>query len=206
MRASHLFAECSRPDNRAAWAEFLRRYHSTIVGVVAKTLAAVGRASRDSIEDMVQEVYVRICEDSCRRLRNFEERRESSDFGYLKVVSIHIVQDKLRHDRLGARDTSAMLPLEEAKHIASSTAKDVDRAVLLGQLAATVQAADAGRDWLIFDLFYRVGLTAAEIAEYPTVGLGSKGVESALHRMTRTVRERLGTDPLKGKTAGGALS
>jgi len=86
MRASQLFAECSRPENRAAWAEFVSRYHSTIAGVVAKTLAAVGRASRDSIEDMVQEVYARICEDSCRRLRNFEERRESTDFGYLKVV------------------------------------------------------------------------------------------------------------------------
>ena len=206
MRASQLFAECSRPENRAAWSEFLSRYHSTIAGVVAKTLAASGRASRDAVEDMVQEVYARLCEDNCRRLRAFEERSENSDYGYLKVVTIRIGQDKLRHDRLGARDTSAMLPLDEVHEIASSNAADADRAILIRQLADAVQSADSARDWLIFDLFYHVGLTSADLADYPSVDLGPKGVESVIHRMTRTVRDRLGSGPPKGKLAGGALS
>jgi hypothetical protein len=47
-----------------------------------------------------------------------------------------------------------------------------------------------GRDLLIFRLYFRVGLTARQIASLP-LGLTEKGVESALRHMVQLLRSRL---------------
>ena len=47
------------------------------------------------------------------------------------------------------------------------------------------------RDRNVFWLYYREGLTAAEIAAIPAVGLSVKGVESLIHRMGAELRERM---------------
>jgi hypothetical protein len=44
----------------------------------------------------------------------------------------------------------------------------------------------------IFWFFYEQGYTAKEISLLPAVGLTVKGVEAALLRLTRHVREKLG--------------
>jgi RNA polymerase sigma-70 factor (ECF subfamily) len=44
---------------------------------------------------------------------------------------------------------------------------------------------------LIFWLYYQQGMSAKTIASLPAVGLTAKGVESAIFRLTRQVREAL---------------
>ena len=54
------------------------------------------------------------------------------------------------------------------------------------------------RDQKIFWLYYRLGFSAKQIAEFPTFQLTAKGVESTLHRLTVLVRARVSPDIEKG--------
>jgi RNA polymerase sigma-70 factor (ECF subfamily) len=44
---------------------------------------------------------------------------------------------------------------------------------------------------MIFWLYYEQGMTAKAIAALPSINLTSKGVESAISRLTRLVREQV---------------
>jgi RNA polymerase sigma-70 factor (ECF subfamily) len=71
----------------------------------------------------------------------------------------------------------------------------MEREVLLKQidrcLETCSEGADQERDRLIFWLYYQQGMSAKDIAALPTVGLTAKGVESAIFRLTRLVREQI---------------
>jgi hypothetical protein len=71
----------------------------------------------------------------------------------------------------------------------------MEREILLKEIDDCLKACSEGpdqeRDCLIFWLYYRQGLSAKGIASLPTVGLTAKGVESAIFRLTRLVREKL---------------
>jgi RNA polymerase sigma-70 factor (ECF subfamily) len=53
----------------------------------------------------------------------------------------------------------------------------------------------SARDRNLFWLYYRQGLTADAISRIPAISLSAKGVESALQRLTRLLRETI----VKGK-------
>jgi hypothetical protein len=48
-----------------------------------------------------------------------------------------------------------------------------------------------GRDQTLFWLYYRHGMSASAIASLSTIGLSVKGVESAILRLTRQVRNHI---------------
>jgi RNA polymerase sigma-70 factor (ECF subfamily) len=57
------------------------------------------------------------------------------------------------------------------------------------------------RDRTVFWLYYQQGFSAKAIAALPSIGLSEKGVESAILRLTREVRNRLATtrsEPSRG--------
>jgi RNA polymerase sigma-70 factor (ECF subfamily) len=80
----------------------------------------------------------------------------------------------------------------------------MERAILLKEidecLATCSQGNDQERDRLIFWLYYQQGMSAKAIAALPTIGLTAKGVESALFRLTRLVRERMAGIRLQPET------
>jgi RNA polymerase sigma-70 factor, ECF subfamily len=71
----------------------------------------------------------------------------------------------------------------------------LERRILLREIDAYLKARSSkesfARDYTIFWLYYREGLTAKAISRIPSVGLTVKGVESTLLRLTRLVRKRL---------------
>jgi RNA polymerase sigma-70 factor (ECF subfamily) len=71
----------------------------------------------------------------------------------------------------------------------------MEREVLLKQIDHCLEACSEGpdkeRDRLIFWLYYQQGMSAKAIAALPTVGLTAKGVESAIFRLTRLIREEV---------------
>jgi hypothetical protein len=64
--------------------------------------------------------------------------------------------------------------------------KEVDRC-----LESCTTGPDQDRDRLIFWLHFQQGLSANAIAGLPTVDLTTKGVESAISRLSRLVREQV---------------
>jgi len=74
-------------------------------------------------------------------------------------------------------------------------AHQIEREVQLRQIEETIDLAPVEsitvRERTIFRLYFRQGLTASSIASIPTVNLTTKGVESAIHRITKYLRANL---------------
>ena len=71
----------------------------------------------------------------------------------------------------------------------------MEQDVLISQINQILNSHSGGpghdRDCTIFWLYYQQGMSAKDIAALPTMGLSAKGVESAIFRLTRLVREQV---------------
>jgi DNA-directed RNA polymerase specialized sigma24 family protein len=70
----------------------------------------------------------------------------------------------------------------------------MERQILLQKIEEAV-ADCSERDRQIFWLHHRQGFTAQEIASIPHFKLGTKGMESVIHRLTKHVRRKLADPP-----------
>jgi RNA polymerase sigma-70 factor, ECF subfamily len=70
-------------------------------------------------------------------------------------------------------------------------------------LAKLASEPNFARDYAIFWLYYRQGLTAKAISQLPDITLGTKGVESTLLRLTRYVKACFTDPPPPKKRATG---
>ena len=155
------------------------------------------------VDDLVQETYLKLCAADCRILRTFEHRAPGAIYGFLKVVAANVAHDHFKAAYAAKRgsgeflgdiehaDTSAGVPSGPCPDDPSSIERAILRKEIDGHLARSVPAADLSRSRLIFWLYYRSGLSASAIASLPSIGLTTKGVESALLRLTRLVRNAL---------------
>jgi RNA polymerase sigma-70 factor (ECF subfamily) len=163
-----------------------------------------GETSAQVIDDLIQDTYLKLCADRLRVLQNFKSAHKDAIYGYIKVITANLVHDHFKIARslkrgggataasIDGREPGQMLPT------AVSAPAALDRYVLIQEIDARLKVVAAGpeseRDRQIFWLYYRVGLTASAIAALPKIGLGAKGVESVLLRLTREVRQQLAPD------------
>src|SRR5438270_390673 len=79
-------------------------------------------------------------------------------------------------------------------HRSQPATAGLERRILLRDIDAYLKSRASEptfvRDYTIFWLYYREGMTAKAIAGVPSIGLTVKGVESTLLRLTRLVRNR----------------
>jgi RNA polymerase sigma factor (sigma-70 family) len=94
-------ARASEPDPVAAlltgetraWEGFVRRYAALIVAAVRGIAATAG-----DVEDLTQEVFVRLCKDDFRLLRSYDPARASLST-WLTIVARSTARDALRRRR-----------------------------------------------------------------------------------------------------------
>jgi RNA polymerase sigma-70 factor (ECF subfamily) len=148
------------------------------------------------VDDIVQEVFLKLCERDRRILADFEPRGEDSFLGLLRTVSASVANDYFRRlysAKRGGKVVTIALGEEETRWPAASghSAQQMQRSALLAQLDQRLRAEPetiGERDRALFWLYYREGFTAEEIAGLPGTGLTAKGVESALRRVTLWLR------------------
>lgn len=155
------------------------------------------------VDDLIQETYLKLCADRLRVLQNFKSAHKDAIYGYIQVFTANLVHDhfKVAHSqKRGGGAKTASLEGQDSNDVrltATSTLSTLERNVLMQQIDACLEVVASGpgsvRDRRIFWLYYRVGLAASAIAALPTIGLSTKGVESTILRLTRQVRERLGS-------------
>lgn len=191
-----LFRRCAGSRDREAWNEFHRRYNPTLIGVVVNTLSTKGVRNGNDVDDLVSDVYVRLCQHDGRALRSFTPTSPNSDFAYLKVIARNVVMDRLSN----LRGKASRLEDVDLSGIRDDSAVNLQRELLLKRMEEIVNRTATDRDRLVFWLYYRAGLTAQQIAKFESIGLSPKGVESALSRVVRTVRDALGQSLVKEKT------
>lgn len=190
VSADRLVQLCADPANREAWQEFVRRFHTLIALVVLRTAQWYGEFSRQTVDDLVQETYLKLCKDNFRLLRTFESRHQDAFYGFIKIVAANLVHDHFKARRLpsiqGAQVTQAPVTTDTHEH-----------EILISEIDACLRSVggpNTDRDRRVFWFYYRLGLSARSISSLPSVGLSEKGVESTLLRLTREVRERLSTE------------
>ncbi len=151
------------------------------------------------VDDIVQEVFLKICEQERRILRTFEPRGEDSFFGLLRIVTGSVANDYFRRQYSAKRGGKVVsMPLLEDHAQGSADKTDatarVQHSALLEQLDRKLRGAPQSiseRDRALFWLYYLQGYTAEEIAHVSQVGLTPKGVESALRRVTAWLRSEV---------------
>jgi DNA-directed RNA polymerase specialized sigma24 family protein len=178
--------------NEDAWVELLRRYHLLIVKVSSRTIRRWFKPTPSVLDDLFEEVLVKICANEFRALRELEWRHEGTLRGLLQVVSSTVAQDYLRRCLARSRSLHLEQQLEEFVH--EREVKDphsaVEHKILLQQIASRmaqlISEPNRTRDIAMFLLYFGYRVTAAEIARL--YHLGTKTVESKLLRLSRLAR------------------
>lgn len=191
---------CTTSGDVEAWEEFVQRVHRLIAKVVFRTALRLGDGSNQTVDDLIQETYLKFCENNCRLLREFEYRHAAGFTGYLQMVAVNVVRDHFKARRSKKRGKEPSGSIEEAieppmKEGGEGSATAMERRMLIVEIQRHLDACligpDQQRNSRVFWLYYRVGLSASSIAGLPGVGLSTKGVESLVLRITRQLRERM---------------
>jgi RNA polymerase sigma factor (sigma-70 family) len=176
-----------------AWLELMRRYHLLIVKIASRTIRRWFQPTPSLLDDLFEEVLVKICTNEFRALRELEWRHEGTLRGLLQVVASTVAQDYLRRCLSLSRSLHLEQQLEEFVH--DLGVKDrysaVECNILLRQIASRLaqllpHEPNRTRDIAMFLLYYGYRVTAAELARL--YNLGTKTVESKLLRLTRLAR------------------
>src|SRR6516165_12572140 len=96
LSPEELVLTCQQTDDVAAWQEFVGRFHRLIATVALRVARRWGEFSPQVVDDLVQEVYLKICADRFRMLRSFKSHHPDAFYGYLKVVTANLVLDHFK--------------------------------------------------------------------------------------------------------------
>jgi RNA polymerase sigma-70 factor (ECF subfamily) len=197
-----LLSYCLETQDPDAWTELERRTQRLIAGVVYRCVFRRIGPNPDLVDDLVQDTYVKLCDNNFKALRGFDFIHDNAFFGFLKVVAANVVEDyfrkKLAEKHGGGRDEEDIDDVTPVVPFRPNSLRPVEMAVLIEQiercLAKLASEPNFARDHTIFWLYYGQGLTAKAISLLPGIRLGTKGVESTLLRLTRYVKACF-TDP-----------
>jgi len=208
LSSSELVRLCAGSDDLRTWEEFVRRFNKYLLPVVLRTCRQWGEYSGQAADDLVQEIYLKLCADERRLLREFRPEHPESFVGYVKVLAANFVHDHFKAQHSTKRGAGRVpQSLESAQAIIQPGVEaHPEREILLHEIAACLErivpGKEGARDRLIFWLYYRQGLTAQAIASAPAVGLTTKGVESAILRLIRQLQMELAEKRSAGPEKG----
>ena len=159
----------------AAWDGFVRRYGGLIVAAV-RGIAP----SHSDIEDLTQEVFVRLCKDEFRLLRTYDPGRAALST-WLTIVARSTARDTLRRRRM------EVVPLDAVPeaHLAVDPVEPVRKLKLPEALLSPRQRE-------ILTLLYDREMEVAEIAAL--LGIDPQTVRSAHHKAMVKLRAHFKAD------------
>lgn len=210
----HLLSSCLDFNDELLWTEFVRRTQPVIASIVLKTLRRWTRPMPSLIDDLVQETYAKLFTGKASALRRFVYRHENALYGFLKVVAANTVQDYFRRyfaqkrgsgleeetiDALSdPKDNMCGKALKHTKRVVGQI-QQIQHHILMREIDIYLKqrgaSRDFARDYQVFWLYYREGLSAKSISCMPSIGLTVKGVESLLLRLTQIVRSKINPQP-----------
>lgn len=195
-----LVRRCAGPYDEDAWEEFVFRFGKPIALTIIRTAFLLGEASRSVVEDLVQDTYTKLWEDGCRHLRDFAIQHPEAVLGYIKKTAANTTYDYFKHIRCkssgGDRPHVSISDVDPVagQEVHGSQGR-IDFEVFLNEideyLKQCLTEPDRERDRLIFWLYFRQGMSSKEIASVPAIGLGAKGVGSAIERLKHCLREQI---------------
>ena len=162
-----------------AWESFVRRYGGLIVAAVRGLAALPG-----DVEDLTQEVFVRLCKDDFRLLRSYDPERASVST-WLTIVARSTARDSLRRRRADA------VPIEAVPE--AQLAVDPVEPV---QKLKLPEALLSPRQREILAMLYDKEMEVAEIAR--ALAIDPQTVRSAHHKAMIKLRAHFKADLGRG--------
>ncbi|MGA7295064.1 MAG: sigma-70 family RNA polymerase sigma factor [Terriglobales bacterium] len=200
LSSAELVIACAGSKDERLWTEFIRRFQVVIAAAVLRTARHWCEPTRAQLDDLIQETYLKLCENEYHLLRSFQSRHEDSIYGFLKVVAANVVHDHFKSALAAKRGAGqAEVAIERAQMdsvvIDADSFEAVSQRLQLEQIDKILRQVTAGKDQerkcAIFWLRHRQGLTASEIASISSIGLTTEGVESVLLRLAIMIRGHL---------------
>ena len=152
-----LLHACAAGDAEA-WEEFVRRFHKIISITAYRTASHSCVPTVEMVDDLVQDIYLKILSDLEHILGRFEPRRPESIYGYLKVIAANTVHDHFRASMAGKRNPGnslASLDDENIPEPADTSGRDlIDQGLLLREIETAL-------DWVVR------GSSSADRDRYP---------------------------------------
>jgi RNA polymerase sigma-70 factor (ECF subfamily) len=199
LTANRLAHICAYSAQAPEWEQFVRLV-TPVVALAARRISTLwGDSSQATVGEIIQEVFLKLCDDDRRILREFEDRGDDSILKLLRAVTASVATDYFRRTRAGKRggqnQTLLLSSHRSAEDVADSKATEaIQWPTLIAQLDGLLRLYPetvSARDRNLFWLYYRQGLTAEAISRIPSIGLSAKGVESALLRLSQLLRETI---------------
>ena len=155
--------------DKGAWEAFVRRY----AGLVAAAVRGVAREPAE-IEDLAQEVFVRLCKDDFRLLRNYDPARAGLST-WITIVARSTARDAMRRYR------PVLMPIDAVPEgrLAVDPVEPVQKLKLLEALLSPRQRE-------ILGMLYDGEMEVAEIAT--ALGIDPQTVRSAHHKAMLKLR------------------
>ncbi len=160
--------------NKAAWDEFVQRYAGLIVSAV-RTLVREGT----EVEDVLQEVFVRLCKDDFRLLRTYDPARAGLST-WLTIVARSTARDMQRRHR---PQQSALDDVPE--RLLATTDVHAEPLKLPKDLLSP-------RQQLVLTMLYERDMDVAEIAR--TLDVDPQTVRSTHHKAMLKLRAHFGPE------------
>lgn len=205
-----LVRACAASNDSAVWNEFVSRFHRPIAVSIFRVAYQWGAAT-EQVDDLVQETYLKLCANQLGLLRDFATQHPQAVMPYIRTIAANLAHDHFKALHSKKRGAGQVESIENFEPWAGSASpgghESVEREVLLGEIEEALVACTTGpesaRDRLIFRLYYRQGMSAKAIASLPGLDLNAKGVESVIHRVTRSLRDRLASVRSRAAPAAG---
>ena len=165
-------------DEASAWSELVERFGPVVYGAINKTLRRYNR-NGDDAGDIAQDVFLRLCQEGCRLLRQYDPARASLST-WLTVISVSGTIDFLRRQKAPAS------PIDELpEHVAAVEPKIPDPVRIPEGLLSARQS-------LVLRLLYDKEMEVAEIAAL--LAVDAQTVRSTHHKALVKLRAYFAED------------
>jgi RNA polymerase sigma-70 factor (ECF subfamily) len=183
---AQLLGDCLARGGRNYWERFIESAQPLIAATVLHTLARFSAGSRNLADDLVQETFLRLCDDNFRALRSFRGAGDAVALkAYLRVIASNTVIGRLRRDKNRTVDLEAIAGTLASVDV---THEHLEKTALIKAIEKCL-ASETARDYRIFWLRHRDGLLPKEIAAIPDIGLATGGVENVIYKTTVRVMD-----------------
>src|SRR5665213_1063032 len=170
--------------NKSAWDGFVRRY----AGLIVSAVRGVAREHAD-IEDLVQEVFLRLCKDGFRLMRTYDPARAGLST-WLTIVARSTARDAMRRRQLPST------PIESVPEALLSVdpPAPVEHLVLPTELLSP-------RQKLVLTMLYDRDMDVVEIAK--SLGVDPQTVRSTHHKAMLKLRTHFAEKEAAGGDGSG---
>lgn len=183
---------------RGAWDEFVRAVAPGLLASVRRALRSGGGVAQDAAEDVVQDVFIRLCQNDYGLLRRYDPSRARLST-WLGVVAGSAAHDHLRRQRRW-QPTSSGLGGASSLDAVPEPAAEAETAQDATDLPEIPRDMLSPRQTLVLELLYDRDLDVGEAAV--VLGVDPQTVRSLRHKALEKLRRHFGVGGETGRRAG----